>query len=201
MSDRPVTVLVMDQVDGAGSELETLLGTERAGALWNELTVQAEGLAREIADAAPRRVASSEALSDEVERAFAQHPAAVLVLWPSLPRLRPEHGHAALDDLRAGCTLVFGPLMGGGLYLLGLARLLPEVLAAVNQGSEGGDVTPAVLAAARPAELEIGYLRPERSLRTADDITAALFDPLTPQTVRRILTPDGDVDSDQAVPP
>jgi hypothetical protein len=112
----------------------------------------------------------------------------LVVVWPALARLRRDHGQAALDDLAQGCDVVFGPLVDGGLYLLGFQRLLPLVVDLLE-----GDVQPdgfaAALSVAAESGLEIGYLRPERSLASRDGVALALADPLTPSDVRASLRP------------
>jgi hypothetical protein len=62
------------------------------------------------------------------------------------------------------------------------------LLVPLDEASGGEDPTPAFLAAAGSAGLDIGYLRPERALLTQADVTAALSDPLTPESIRRILS-------------
>jgi hypothetical protein len=101
-------------------------------------------------------------------------------------RLRPDHGQAALDDLEAGCDVVFGPLVDGGLYMLGFRQVL-----ALVEDLLGGEVQPdgfaAALSVAAESGLEIGYLRPERSLTSRDGAALALADPLTPPDLRKLL--------------
>jgi len=58
-------------------------------------------------------------------RVFARGGSPVLIVWPDLPRLRPEHAAAALGDLEAGCDVVLGPAIDGGFYLIALQRPLP----------------------------------------------------------------------------
>lgn len=184
--------MVLIRPAGPGSaDLEELLGPERTRELARALASQAENWARGLAPDGVYESPPDTGLVEEVERVFREGPAGpLLVVWPGLPRLRAEHGEGALEDLSQGCDLVFGPVVDGGLYLLGLVRTLPEVLEKVAEAAEGGpgsDATAAALAAAAEAGLEIGYLRPERSLRTAADVAAALADPLTPEPIRRIL--------------
>jgi hypothetical protein len=125
-------------------------------------------------------------LLEEVRALAGETDGAVLVVWPEVARLRPDHGQAALDDLEAGCDVVFGPLVDGGLYMLGFRRLL-----ALVEDLLGGEVQPdgfaAALSVAAESGLEIGYLRPERSLTSRDGAALALADPLTPPDLRKLL--------------
>ena len=175
-----MSVPVLLMADGVlDRELESALGEERSAALRADLTQRAVSVAREFAGADPEQ---GRALSE-----LAGRDGPLLVLWAAVPRLSREHLDGAADDLRAGCDLVFGPLMGGGFYLLGLARPLPDVLAAVEENPSRDDATAAVLALAGSRGLEIGYLRPERPLRSPEDVPAALVDPLLPAPLLGLL--------------
>ena len=177
-----LSVLVMD---AGPSELAGLLGPDGAVALQAHLSAAALAWAQDVAPGSVLRADGGSSLADAVARGFIAGSGPLVVVWPSLPRLRHEHADAALDDLAAGCDVAFGPLMGGGFYLLGLSRPLPDVVAALD-GT--GDTTPAGLAAAGEGGLEIGYLQPERGLRTEADVAAALADPLTPPEIRALLS-------------
>ena len=177
-----VTVVVMG---ARASELGPLLGADRVAALQAQLSASALAWAEDVAPGSVLRADGQPSLADAVDLGFGRGPGPLLVLWPSLPRLHREHAEAAIDDLAAGCDVAFGPLMGGGFYLRGLARPLPEVVAALD-GS--GDTTPAGLAAAGEGGLEIGYLQPERGLSTEADVAAALADPLTPPEISALLS-------------
>jgi glycosyltransferase A (GT-A) superfamily protein (DUF2064 family) len=109
------------------------------------------------------------------------------VIWPWLARFRPEDAVGALGDLVAGCELVLGPLIDGGLYLLGLAGPLPVLLAISEERWQDPDVMATGFATASDAGLEVGVLRAERALRSAADVRAALADPLLPEEIGRIL--------------
>jgi hypothetical protein len=183
-----VAVLLMP-APSPEAEVRALLGPDRLSALRAELVGQAEAWSRELAGAALHRTSPGRSLAEAVGRLFAQQRGPVIVVWPVLPWLRAEHGAGTLDDLRGGADVVLGPLMGGGFYLLGFSRPLPELLVVLDRSSAGEDPTPAALAAAGNAGLDIGYLRPERALLTQADVAAALSDPLTPEPIRRILSP------------
>ena len=126
-------------------------------------------------------------LADAAARVFARHTGPLLIVWPDLPRLRPEHAVAALDDLRAGCDVVLGPAIDGGLYLIGIAHPVPKLFALPEQTWRSRDVMRIGLSAVREAGLELGMLRAERALHRPADVRAALADPLLPQGLARIL--------------
>jgi uncharacterized protein len=126
-------------------------------------------------------------LADAAARVFARHTGPLLIVWPDLPRLRPEHAMAALDDLRAGCDVVLGPAIDGGLYLIGIAHPVPKLFALPERSWRGSDVMMIGLSAVREAGLEVGILRAERALHRPSDIRAAVADPLLPEAVGKIL--------------
>ena len=128
-------------------------------------------------------------VADATSRVFAHHEGPVIVVWPDLPRLRPDHGTAALGDLEAGCGLVLGPVIGGGLYLIAIDRPQPKLFALPEQAWRGRDVMTMGLAAAREAGLEVGILRAERALQRPSDLRAARVDPTLPPEIGRILGP------------
>ena len=110
----------------------------------------------------------------------------LLIVWPDLPRLRTAHATAALQDLSSGCDVVLGPAIDGGLYLVGIARPLPELFALPEQ-TWRGDVMAVALTAIRDVGFEVGILRAERALHRPADVRAALADPLLPEDVGAIL--------------
>jgi glycosyltransferase A (GT-A) superfamily protein (DUF2064 family) len=118
---------------------------------------------------------------------FARSHGPLLIVWPDLPRLRPGHAQAALDDLGAGCDLVLGPAIDGGLYLIGIARPLPKLFGLPEEAWRSRDVMMMGIAAAREAGLEVGILRAERALHRPADVRAALADPLLPDSLAKIL--------------
>ncbi|HTX46216.1 MAG TPA: DUF2064 domain-containing protein [Solirubrobacteraceae bacterium] len=126
-------------------------------------------------------------LADGASRVYAHHDGPLLVVWPGLPRLRTAHAVAALGDLQAGCDVVLGPAVDGGLYLIGMSRPLPRLFALPEQAWRSPDVMAVGIAAARDAGLEIGILRVERALHRPGDVRAALADPLLPQSVAQVL--------------
>lgn len=126
-------------------------------------------------------------LADGVARVYARHDGPLLVVWPGLPRLGKRHAVGALGDLRAGCDVVLGPAVEGGLYLIGMSRPLPRLFALPEQAWRSPDVMAVGIAAAREAGLEIGILRVERALHRPADVRAALADPLVPQPVAQLL--------------
>ena len=179
-------VLLVDD-GGPSPELEAQLGAERATALQTELTEQATSWARGLGADCFQSTMSSSSLAAQVEARFAGSAGAVIVVWPRALRLGPEHAAGVLGDLEAGCDLVLGPMVDGGFYLLALSRPSADVIALLQDGFQTPAGTPGALATAAQSGLELGYLRPERGLRSGDDVRAAVADPLTAPAIRRIL--------------
>jgi hypothetical protein len=167
--------------------LEQLLGPERAAELRAALLAHTEAWARKVAPDAFHLADGGASLTDEINRIYSTHEGPLLVIWPWLARLRPEAAVGALDDLAAGCALVLGPLIDGGLYLLGLAGPLPVLLAISEERWQDRDVMATGFATASDSGFEVGILRAERALRSAGDVRAALADPLLPEEIAEIL--------------
>ncbi|MBV9195638.1 MAG: DUF2064 domain-containing protein [Solirubrobacterales bacterium] len=164
----PRTLNVAHDPPDAGPELRPLIG---AGATL--FPQNGEGIAARLADAAAR--------------VFARHEGPLLIVWPDLPRLRREHATAALGDLAAGCDVVLGPAIDGGLYLLGISRPLQRLFALPEQTWRSPDAMTIGLSAIRDAGLEVGILRAERALHRPADVRAALADPMLPDRLARVL--------------
>jgi hypothetical protein len=167
-------VLVMAPVGG-------LEDAELAAALRSE----AERWAKEVAPG--RALAGDGPLADATARVLAVHEGPLLVVWPVLARFRSDHASGALGDLAAGAGLVIGPVIDGGLYLLGVTRPLGELVDVADDAWSGQDGMSAALRGAAESGLEVGMLRAERALRQPSDVRAALADPLTPGEIGRIL--------------
>jgi hypothetical protein len=182
-------VLVMAGAARATPELRELLGDERAGAVERLLVARAMAWG-EALSAAGRVVtaADDEGVADAVGRVSAgDHGDPVVVVWPVLPRWRPEHAAAILDDLAAGCEASVAPVFDGGLYLLALARMFPALLALPAEAWDSPDVISLVLAPINEAGASVGLVRPERGLRRPGDVRAALADPLLDAELRSLL--------------
>ena len=122
-----------------------------------------------------------------VTQSFDAGARAVVLVWPGVPRLRPDVATAAVSDLAAGCDLVLGPMIQGGLYLMALREPHPELFALPGEAWLSEDVM-AFAGAARDMGLELGILQAERALRSPADVRAALADPLLPDDLRRLLS-------------
>jgi len=175
VSGPAAAVLVMPSGGELGSRVE------------RALAAQAEVWGREVAGAAIELAGTGERLPAAADRALAAHGSPLLVVWPCLPRLRRRHAGGALEDLSAGCDVVFGPLLDGGLYLLGLNRSLPHVLELFDRPPGDEDAVTRAARLALEDGLDIGLLRVERPLRSSADVRAALVDPLTPGEILEIL--------------
>ena len=160
-------VAVAHDPPDAGSELRRLVGT---GAVL--FPQNGEGITGRLADASAR--------------VLARRGSPLLIVWPDLPRFRAAHAVGALDDLRSGCDVVLGPAIDGGLYLVGIARPLPELFALPEQ-TWRSDVMGVALTAIREVGFEVGILRAERALHRPADVRAALADPLLPDDVAAVL--------------
>jgi glycosyltransferase A (GT-A) superfamily protein (DUF2064 family) len=216
MSDATPAVLVMAPAPRRGNvrrALEPLLGVDGCLALHVALIAGVAGWAAEVAPEAvyvahdppdggrdlrplfgPRATLFPQngegiaaRVSDAAARVFTQGERPLLIVWPDLPRLRSEHAAAALEDLDAGCDVVLGPVVDGGLYLIGIAHPVPKLFALPEQSWRGRDVMMIALSAVREAGLELGILRAARALHRPADVRAALADPLLPDALAKIL--------------
>jgi uncharacterized protein len=214
MSGQPA-VLIMARAPRAGEvrrALEPLLGREGCRELQAKLIARAAAWARKVGAGAPhvahdppdagselRRLVGGDAvvfpqngegitgrLADASARVLARSGGPLLIVWPDLPRFRVAHAAGALEDLSSGCDVVLGPAIDGGLYLVAIARPLPELFALPEQ-TWRGDVMAVALTAIRDVGFEVGILRAERALHRPADVRAALADPLLPQDVATIL--------------
>jgi hypothetical protein len=183
-------VLVMAGAARARPELSELLGAERAAAVGRLLVARATEWGEGMSGGPVSVARDDQEFADAVQRAFGEAGGRpLLVVWPVLPRWRPEHSAAVLDDLAAGCEASIAPVFDGGLYLLAMARLIPELLALPAQAWESPDVIGLVLAPLNEAQAPVGLVRPERALRRAADVRAQLADPLLDTELRALLAP------------
>ncbi len=162
-----VPIHVAHDPPDAGAELRRLVGADAVMFPQN-----GEGIAGRLADASAR--------------VLARAGGPLLIVWPDLPRFRATHAAGALDDLAAGCDVVLGPAIDGGLYLIGISRPLPELFALPEQ-TWRHDVMGVALTAIRDVGYEVGILRAERALHRPADLRAALADPLLTGDVATIL--------------
>lgn len=216
MSRSEPAVILMARAPRRGTvhqALEPLLGVDGCLALHTALLVRAAAWARreaggrlyvayEPADARPELTAllgpgasyfpqNGEGIAGRTAAASAHVYAGgerpLLILWPDLARLAPEHAGGALDDLSAGCDVVLGPVFDGGLYMIGVSRPMPALFSLPERAWRSPEVVALAVQAANQAGLEIGLLRAERALHRPSDARAALADPLLAPELRRIL--------------
>jgi hypothetical protein len=185
----PPAVLVMAAAARPRAELRELLGNERTDAVERLLVARATDWADELSPGRVFVAGDEEGLADAVRRVFVGTEGhVVLIVWPVLPRWRPEHAGAVLDDLGAGCEASLGPVFDGGLYLLALTRIIPALLELPSAAWDSPDAIGHVLAPLHQADVPVGLVRPERGLRRPDDVRAALADPLLDAELRTLLT-------------
>jgi hypothetical protein len=211
---KPRAVLLMARAPRPGTArpaLEPLLGPTRCAELQATLVSRAFAWAAEVApgavhvgyepvDAGPEvrtllgrgvslfpqnGAGISGRLAQASARMFSRGDGPVLIIWPDLPRWRPDHAIGALSDLTAGCDVALGPEFDGGFYMIGLARPLPALFSLPERAWRSPDAMSAAIVAAQKAGLEVGLLRAERK---PEDVRAALADPLTDPEMRGILT-------------
>jgi len=169
----------------AGEGLAVRLGADRAAALRAVLRDRALGWARGIAPGDRiLRAEPGEELVTAAQRAFSAFGGPLLIAWPELAVWRPVHGEGALGDLADGCGVAVGPLFDGGFYLLAFADPLPALL----EVPRSLDAMNRAFVVAHDAGVGIGLLRPERGLRGASDVAAALADPLLDAGLRGLLS-------------
>ncbi len=212
----PPAILVMARAPRRGEvrrALEPLIGAERCARLHAALITQAVQWAEEVAPGAvhiaydppdaraelrelvgpgPSYLPQSgegiaARVADAAARVFGGHSGPLVIVWPDLPRMRPEHAAAAIDDLAAGCDLSLGPVIDGGFYLVAMPRPVRQLFALPEQVWRSSDAVGAGLLAARESGLEVGIVRAERALHRPSDLRAALADPLLAPWVRRVL--------------
>jgi hypothetical protein len=109
------------------------------------------------------------------EAALHDHAGPVLLAAPDVPGLDGRLVAAALDDLAAGCDVVFGVAHDALPYILAVPRLDHELLALVE-----GSYRDGVLAAFADRGIVLGMLRHERRLASVADARALAIDPLAP---------------------
>jgi glycosyltransferase A (GT-A) superfamily protein (DUF2064 family) len=210
------TVVIMARAPRPGTvrrALEPTLGPARCAALQAALTQQAAiwagqvapgsvNVAYEPADSGPelRGLLGPDVslfpqngegiagrLADVTARVFGHSDGPVLIIWPDLVRWRPEHATGALTDMGEGCDVSLGPVIGGGFYMIAIARPLPSLFGLPEQAWRSPDVMSIALPAALEAGLEVGILRTERGMHSPEDLRAALADPLLADVIGRVL--------------
>jgi hypothetical protein len=161
-------------------ELDALLGDEAAARLRGALLERALDWARVVA--APRRARHVHETA-ELDALLAGHDGPVVLAAPDVPGLDAALGRQALDDLAAGCAVVFGAAHDARPYLLATPRPSADLAALVGTTFLRGGVLAGF------AELggTLGLLRSERRLASAGDARALALDPLAPGDLAGLL--------------
>lgn len=101
-------------------------------------------------------------LAHHVEQVFARGDVSSLVVvgsdQPLVPLARLEEAH---ERLQAGAECVLGPDTGGGYYLVGLARPVPELFTTVPMSTPGMCAATEALARARGLEVSLLASHPD----------------------------------------
>jgi uncharacterized protein len=126
-------------------------------------------------------------LAAATTQVLTEHGGPIVLIGVDTPQLEPEVGRQALEDLRRGCDVTFGPAADGGYYLIGLREPHPELFALPTEAWGGPQVLELSLAAAHRAGLSMAMLRSERDLDEEDDARAFLADPLAPPDIVSLL--------------
>ena len=116
-----------------------------------------------------------------------EHGGPVVLIGVDTPQIKPQVGRQAIEDLRSGVDVTFGPAADGGYYLVGLKDKHPEVFDLPADKWGGSEVFELSLAAAHAAGLQLAMLRAERDLDDEEDARAMLADPLTPPEIAALL--------------
>ena len=118
-----------------------------------------------------------------------EHGGPAVLIGVDTPQIAPEVGRQAIEDLRSGVDVTFGPAADGGYYLVGMREPHPEVFDLPTEKWGGPEVFELSLAAAHEAGLSLAMLRAERDLDDEEDARAMLADPLTPPEIAALLRP------------
>lgn len=216
MTDTGAAAIVIAKAPRPGlckTRLEPLLGADGCAALQAELIRRAAAWAaavgtpyvaftpddarQEIAGLAPagtRLIEQADGdLGDRLAAAttavLSEHGGPVVLIGVDTPQIKPDVGLQAIEDLRSGVDVTFGPAADGGYYLVGLNEPHPEVFALPTEKWGGAEVFELSLAAAHAAGLTLAMLRAERDLDDEEDARAMLADPLTPPEIAALLRP------------
>lgn len=111
----------------------------------------------------------------------------VVFVGTDQPTLGDRHAWAAVDDVRDGVDVSFGPALDGGWYLAALREPHRAPFAIDPSLWGGAEVLGACLDASTRAGLTLGMLRGERDLDEPADAEAFLVDPSTPDDIRALL--------------
>ena len=108
----------------------------------------------------------------------------LLVAGTDCPRLGAAHAAAALDDLAAGCDVVFGATLEGGWYLAGLREPRPELLTIAPEAWQRARRHRRSCSAARASSApRSACCATSACSLTPGDVAALLADPLLPSRV------------------
>jgi glycosyltransferase A (GT-A) superfamily protein (DUF2064 family) len=128
-----------------------------------------------------------ERLAAATERILERHSGPLVTIGADTPAIGAGHFHAAAETLAGGCDAALGPALDGGVYLIALARALPELFDLPAGAWSGEGTFGLVLRAARDAGLHAGLIEPARRLRTPPDARALLDEGGLPPEVAELL--------------
>ncbi len=118
---------------------------------------------------------------------FRHHHGPLLLIGTDAPTLTAPLLRQAADILAGGQDAVFGPVLDGGYYLVGMARAAPALFTIDPALWGGPHVLVSSLTAARAANLRVGLLPTLRDLDTPQDATAFLAEGGLPEEIATLL--------------
>ena len=116
---------------------------------------------------------------------------AAILIGTDVPLLTAAHVADAVNALRSGSTLVVGPALDGGYYLIGMTRVIAAVFEGIEWGS--GDVLAQTMAAAERAGIAVATIATLYDVDGIDDLRRVTADlcgapPSTAPALREFLS-------------